>query len=96
MSNEIETRRGPDNELWCVVAHAADLASAEIPAGLLRSAHIPVYLHREAIGSSALPMMVGPFAGVDILVPEIYYEEALALLDADDGPSPELPPPEES
>jgi hypothetical protein len=81
--NEIETRRGPDRKIWYIVAHAPDLATAEIPAGLLRSANIPVYLFREAAGSSAIPLTVGLLGGVDVAVPEAYYQEAMALLEGD-------------
>ncbi len=82
--------RGPDRKTWYIVAHATDLASAEIPAGLLRGANIPVMLLREAAGSSAIPLTVGLLGGVDVAVPEAYYEEARALLDPEAYP----PPPE--
>ncbi len=95
--NAIIKRRGPDHSLWCVVAHAVDMTTAAIPAGLLESASIPVFLFREAIGSSALPLTVGMMGGVDIAVPEAYYEEALALLEPDDDDFfDELPPPDNS
>jgi hypothetical protein len=87
--------RGPDRKTWYIVAHATDLAAAEIPAGLLRSANIPLVMIREA-ASSAIPLTVGLLGGVDIAVPEKYYEEAQALLDPDRDDSPdELPPGEE-
>ena len=91
--NAIEKRRGPDNTLWYVVARAMDLTVAEIPAGLLRSAGIPVYLIREAAGS-AIPVSVGMLGGVTIVVPEAYYEDALELLEGDDDDEffDELPP----
>jgi hypothetical protein len=86
--------RGPDRKTWYIVAHATDLTAAEIPAGLLRSANIPVLLIREAAGSSAIPITVGLLGGVDIAVPEAYYEEAHALLDPEGGAfHEELPPP---
>ena len=69
-------RRSPDQRVWIVVAHAFALSDAEIPAGLLRSAGIPVYLDREA-ASAALG---GIFGGVKIAVPEEFYAEAEALL----------------
>lgn len=96
-SNAIIKRRGPDRALWYVVAHAVDMTTASIPAGLLESAGIPVFLFREAIGSSALPVTVGKMGGVDIAVPEAYYEEALALLEPDDDDLlDELPPPDDA
>jgi hypothetical protein len=85
------TRRGPDKKSWYVVAHTTDMANAEIVAGLLRSAHIPVFLFREAI-NAAIPMPYGLFGGVEVAVPEAYYLEAIALLDADFEEPDELPP----
>lgn len=85
-------KKGPDKQDWYVVAHAVDLTTAEIPAGLLRSAHIPVYLFREAISSSALPLPLSPLGGVQVAVPAAYYEEALALLDVGTPAWDELPP----
>ena len=88
----IKKRRGPDQRIWYVVAHAVDMTSAAIPAGLLRSANIPVFLFREAAGQSAIPLSVGLLGGVDVAVPEAFYDEALALLEADAEPPDELPP----
>lgn len=88
----IKKRRGPDRKLWYVVAHAVDMTSASIPAGLLRSAGIPVFLFREAAGQSAIPLSVGLLGGVDVAVPEAFYDEALALLEGDDEPPDERPP----
>ncbi len=87
----IKKRRGPGQAYWYVVAHAVDMTSAAIPAGLLRSADIPVFLFREAAGQSALPLSVGMLGGVDVAVPESFYTEALALLEADDDTPDELP-----
>ncbi len=89
-------RRGPDQKLWYVVAHASDMTTAAIPAGLLRSAGIPVYLFREAVGS-AIPVTVGKMGGVDVAVPEAYYAEAMSLLesDVDDQTDDLLAPPDE-
>lgn len=94
--NAIIKRRGPDQRLWYVVAHAIDMTSAAIPAGLLRSAGIPVYLFREAVGS-AIPVTVGKMGGVDVAVPEAYYAEAVTLLEQDDDDEivGELPAPED-
>jgi hypothetical protein len=81
-----------DGQSWYVVAHAAGITEAEIVAGLLRSAGIPVFLFREA-SSTAIPLSVGPLGGVDVVVPESYYAEATALVDEDDdGGWDELPP----
>jgi hypothetical protein len=95
-TNAVMKRRGPDRKTWYVVAHAVDMTTAEIPAGLLRSAGIPVYLFREAAGSSAIPVSVGLLGGVDVAVPEAYFAEAMALLDeGSDDFLDELPPGEE-
>ena len=80
-TNAIVKRSGPDRKTWYVVVHAVDMTTAEIPAGLLRSASIPVFLFREAAGSSAIPVSVGLLGGVDVAVPEAYYAEAMALLE---------------
>ena len=82
-SNAIIKRQGPDQKTWYVVAHAPDMATAAIPSGLLQSAQIPVFLFREAAGSSAIPLSYGLLGGVDVAVPEGYYAEASALLDQD-------------
>ncbi len=92
--NAIIKRRGPDQELWYVVAHAMDMTSAAIPAGLLRSAGIPVYLFREAVGS-AIPVTFGKMGGVDVAVPEAYYAEAVVLLEDDGENFDELPSPDD-
>ncbi|MEP0763594.1 MAG: DUF2007 domain-containing protein [Chloroflexota bacterium] len=88
-------RRGPDQHTWYVVARTADLAAAAIPAGLLRSAAIPVFLFHEALGTSAIPLSVGLLGGVDVAVPEAYYLEARALLDEAAGFLDELEPGDE-
>lgn len=88
-------KRGPDRETWCVVAYAVGMTDAEIPAGLLRTAGIPVYLFREALASSALPLSVGRIGGVQVAVPETFYAEAMALLDDEYvSPDHELEPPD--
>ncbi|HEX3054370.1 MAG TPA: DUF2007 domain-containing protein [Aggregatilineaceae bacterium] len=80
---------------WYVVDRAPDMSNAEITAGLLRTAGIPVMLLREAAGT-AIPVMFGLLGGVDVVVPEAYYAEALALLDQDDDTIGELPSGEDS
>ncbi len=86
------TRRGPDQRTWYIVAHATSMVQAEIPAGLLRSADIPVFLFREA-GSTAIPVSYGLLGNIDIAVPEEFYAEALALLEEGDSePDDQLPP----
>ncbi len=91
MNNQPNAMIRHDGQTWYIVGHAAGMAEAEIVAGLLRSASIPVYLLRES-GSIALPLTFGLLGGVDIAVPEAYYAEAMALLDDDPGVAGELPP----
>jgi len=85
---EIIKRRGPDDRIWYIVAEAQGMTEAEIVGGLLRTAGIPVYFFREALGT-AMPVSVGLVGGVQVAVPESYYAEAMALLE--DGID-ELPP----
>lgn len=80
-------RRGPDNRTWYVVAEAMGSADAEIAGGLLRSAGIPVYFFREALGT-ALPLTVGLVGGVQVAVPEAFYADAMALLQGEQGELP--------
>lgn len=91
MNDDAITRRGPDKKTWYVVEQVPDMTSAEVVAGLLRSAGIPVFLFREAI-NTALPLMYGPLGGVEVAVPEAYYDEAMTLLGAEDEDLDELPP----
>ncbi|NLX08425.1 MAG: DUF2007 domain-containing protein [Chloroflexi bacterium] len=85
------TRRGPDNQVWYIVVEAPGMAAAEITAGLLRSANIPVFVFREA-GGGPIALSVGLLGSVQIGVPEAYYEEALALLESEFPLNDELPP----
>jgi hypothetical protein len=92
-NNDAIIKRGPNGEPWYVVARASTMLNAEIVAGLLRNAGIPVLLFREAAGSSAIPLTIGAFGVVEIAVPEAHYGEALALLrDDDDDDGSDFPP----
>ncbi len=86
------TRRGPDQRVWYIVAHATSMIQAEIPAGLLRSAGIPVYLFREA-ASTAIPVSYGLLGNIDIAVPEDFYAEAMTLLEEGDVEADDALPP---
>lgn len=86
-NTQIVKRRGPDDRMWFIVAEAMGVTDAEIVAGLLRSAGIPVYLFREALGT-AMPLTVGLVGGVQVGVPEAYYAEAKALLESDQDTAP--------
>jgi len=85
-------KRTQDGQTWYVVATALGMMEAEIIAGSLRTAGIPVYLFREAAGAVPIPLSYG-LGGVEVAVPEAYYEEALALLEPDDKEPPDLLPP---
>lgn len=75
-------------ETWIEIAQASSRAEAEIIAGLLRGADIPVYIE---------PMQAVPVAvfgdlglGMRLFVPETQYDEACDLLD-DDLPALDTP-----
>lgn len=70
---------------WTVVAEVMGLMEAEIIAGLLRTADIPCYLHRDSIGA-ALGISAGPLGFIKVLVPSQFEAEAFALLEDDDDP----------
>lgn len=85
MSDETRiTRPGPDGNAWVVVASTPGDTVAAVVAGALESAGIPVYTYRESAGA-AIGLTVGLLGTVDILVPEAHYEDAVALLDEDEG-----------
>lgn len=86
-SKHIVKRRGPDDRVWYIVAEAQGMTEAEIVGGLLRTAGIPVYFFREALGT-ALPVSVGLVGGVQVAVPEQYYDEAMTLLESDENDMP--------
>lgn len=81
-NREIIKRRGPDDRMWYIVAEAMGMTEAEIVGGLLRTAGIPVYFFREALGT-AMPVSVGLVGGVQVAVPESFYGEAMALLEGE-------------
>ncbi len=74
--------KGQEN--WMVVAKANGVTEASIIAGRLQSLGIPVVVQREA-ASAAFGLTVGPFAEARVLVPEKYYELAMATLEPDDS-----------
>ncbi len=72
------------DENWMVVARANGVTEASIIAGRLESLGIPVVIQREA-ASAALGLIYGPMAEARVLVPEKYYEFAMATLEPDDS-----------
>lgn len=81
--SDLMRREGPDGQMWIEVAIAHGEAQAAIIAGMLESAGLPVLVYRESAGL-ALPVQFGRLGEVTVLTLEAYYDEALALLDAED------------
>jgi hypothetical protein len=67
-----------------VVARTFGMTEASIIAGRLHSLGIPAVIHREA-ASMALAVVVGPLGEARVLVPEAYYDLAMATLEPDDA-----------
>ncbi len=72
------------DENWMVVAKTNGMTEASIVAGRLESLGIPVVIQREA-ASAAFGLIYGPLAEARVLVPEKYYELAMAALEPDDS-----------
>lgn len=70
---------------WFVVATTAGVMEASIIAGRLESLGIPATIFREAAGA-ALGLTIG-MGQARVLVPEKYYELAMATLDPNDLPA---------
>lgn len=64
---------------WQIVYQAGDKWEAELVAGLLESAGIPVRLIREALGE-LYGLHTGPLAQVQIAVPQEQAQEARKLI----------------
>ncbi|NDJ86082.1 MAG: DUF2007 domain-containing protein [Chloroflexi bacterium] len=73
-------RRGSEEQEWVVVAYATGQVEAEIIAGRLRTADIPVYIHQESVGR-VLGLSMGSLGMITVLVPARHEDEALSLLD---------------
>lgn len=67
-----------------VVAKTFGVTEASIIAGRLHSLGIPAIVQREA-ASSVFGLSVGPLGEARVLVPEEYYELAVATLEPDDS-----------
>jgi len=77
-----------NKQTWIEVAQAGSSMEAEMIAGLLRTADIPVYV--ESV--RGLPSIFGHLADpCRVFVPEPYYEAALDLLDDDNLPALDEP-----
>lgn len=81
-------KRRRQKDAWVIVATTNGSAEAEIIAGLLKTADIPYYIQQESVGR-VLGINFGTMGRVDVLVPQKFAPEAIALLDdptLDDGP----------
>ncbi|PJF37226.1 MAG: hypothetical protein CUN49_01305 [Candidatus Thermofonsia Clade 1 bacterium] len=72
----------PRKPHWIVVATGSYL-EATIISGRLSSFGIPNYIHRESVGM-VLGLSIG-LGEAQVVVPEIYYEAALMILEPDDS-----------
>ncbi len=84
MSRDLPARRDQSGPNWMVVATTLGVTEAAIIAGRLQSLGIPVIVQREA-ASSALGLVVGPLGEAKVLVPEDYYDLAVATLEPDES-----------
>jgi hypothetical protein len=84
MSDSLPARRDKNGKDWMVVATTYGMTEASIIAGRLHSLGIPAVIHREAV-STALAFVVGPIGEARVLVPEAYYDLAMATLEPDES-----------
>jgi hypothetical protein len=84
MSPSLPARRDETGPTWMVVAKTFGVTEASIIAGRLQSLNIPAIVQREAAGS-ALGLSYGPLGEARVLVPEEYYDLAIATLDPDES-----------
>jgi hypothetical protein len=81
-------KRRRQKDAWVIVATTSGLTEAEIIAGLLKTAEIPNYLQQETVGR-VFGISFGSMGQVNVLVPQKFAAEAIALLDEptlDDAP----------
>ena len=74
--------RDSGEPVWMVVATTAGYTEAAIIAGRLSSLGIPSFIHRESLGA-VLGLSIG-LGQASVVVPEAYYEAAMAVLEPDD------------
>lgn len=83
---EAEGTGGDDEpESWVPVLTIFDQVQATIITARLQDEGIPAHMRQEA-ASSAIPVTVGILGRIDIMVPKLMEEKALALIDAVLGP----------
>lgn len=73
-------KRRNQQESWYVVAQTYGRTEAEIIAGVLKTAGIPFYIQQESIGH-VFGIVHGMMGQVNVLVPQRFADEAIALLD---------------
>src|SRR5437867_9561689 len=84
MSPSLPARRDESGPTWMVVAKTFGVTEASIIAGRLHSLGIPAVVQREAAGP-ALGLSFGPLGEARVLVPQDYYELAIATLEPDES-----------
>ncbi len=80
----VPARRDEHGPTWMVVAKTSGATEASIIAGRLHSLGIPAIVQREAV-STAFGLSVGPLAEARVLVPEAFYDAAMATLEPDES-----------
>jgi len=84
---EAEGTGGDDDEpeSWVPVLTIFDQVQATIITARLQDEGIPAHIRQES-ASSAIPVTVGILGEIDVMVPKLLEEKALALIDAVLGP----------
>ncbi len=93
-ARERESGRGNDeHQPWVCALTVYNPAQAQIALARLHDQAIPARLRQES-GGSVLPMTVGLFGMIDVLVPEILLDQAQEVLNEtlEIGPSDESAP----
>lgn len=80
----LRPRRQPPENSWTVVAESVSSFEAEVIAGLLRTAGIPVFIQQDG-GARAMGLTIG-MGAIRVLVPSPFEAEAMALLAEDESP----------
>lgn len=75
-----QNHNGPD---WKVILEAFDLTEAVMTAERLQGLGIPAVVDRQGTEAGFGLMRFGPLGRAKVLVPEAYYERALAVLGVD-------------
>jgi hypothetical protein len=84
MNRSVPARRDENGPTWMVVAKTFGVTEAAIIAGRLHSLGIPAVVQREAAGP-VLGISFGPLGEARVLVPEEFYDLAVATLEPDEA-----------